>query len=198
MIQSRSAPLRIVSGHYPSEEIQGVDQSRVTPSSGDIRRIEQERKILAEAYIPIQNAVIMDGPFSFPVENVVVTSPYGSRRVFNGQLRSYHGGVDFRAREGTPIYAAQSGVVRLARNLFYAGNHVLIEHGMGIYTSYSHLSVIQVSEGDRVEKGQTLGLAGATGRVTAAHLHWTVNVHGVGVSPLQFAEILNKTYKTVS
>jgi murein DD-endopeptidase MepM/ murein hydrolase activator NlpD len=194
-IYHRDLPFRVVAGPYPSEEIRGVDQSRVTPGAEELARIARERELIAAAYVAARDSAMMDGPFAWPVEPRVVTSPYGTRRVFNGQLRSVHGGLDLRAREGTPIYAAQSGVVRLAQNLFYAGNHVLIEHGMGIHTSYSHLSKIEVEAGQWVEKGQRIGLAGATGRVTAAHLHWTVSVHGVGVSPLQCVEVLEGVYK---
>ena len=119
---------------------------------------------------------MMEDTFRYPVEKKTITSPYGTRRVFNGLLRSYHGGLDLRAYEGTPLYAAQSGVVKLAQDLFYSGNHVLIEHGMGIHTGYSHMSRLYVKTGDEVSRGQLLGLSGATGRVTAAHLHWTVSV----------------------
>ncbi len=195
-IYDRSLPFQIVRGPYKSEVIRGVPQSRVTPSAADYRRIAKERRIIGEAYIAVRDSVLMDATFSYPVEKQTITSEYGTRRVFNGQLRSYHGGLDLRAYEGTPIYAAQSGTVKLSQNLFYSGNHVLIEHGMGIHSSYSHMSKLHVKHGDWVEKGQRLGLSGATGRVTAAHLHWTVNINGVGVSPLQCFEVLNKLFKT--
>ncbi|MBM3262878.1 MAG: M23 family metallopeptidase [candidate division Zixibacteria bacterium] len=187
-------PVRIVAGPYRAETIEGVDQSRVAPSTDDLKRIADERDIIAKAYRVTRDSVMMDGPFFWPVENKVVTSPYGTRRVFNGQLRSVHGGLDLRAREGTPIFAAQSGVVRLAQNLFYAGNHVLIEHGMGVHSGYSHLSRIDVAVDQYVEKGQQVGLAGATGRVNAAHLHWTVSIHGVSVSPAQAFEMLDALF----
>jgi len=186
---------RVVEGPYRSEQIRGVPQNRVTPSDDDYRRIARERKLIAAAYEAVLDSIMMEDDFSFHVKKRTITSPYGTRRVFNGQLRSYHSGLDLRAYEGTPIYAAQSGIVKLAQNLFYSGNHVLIEHGMGIHSGYSHLSKISVKTGDRVEQGQLLGLSGATGRVTAAHLHWTVNIHGVGVSPLQLVETLDALYK---
>lgn len=191
----RELPFTIVAGPYRSEQIRGVPQSRVTPSVTDFRRIAREQKIIAAAYEAVLDTVMMGDTFRYPVEQKTITSPYGTRRVFNGQLRSYHGGLDLRAYEGTPLYAAQSGVVKLAQNLFYSGNHVLIEHGMGIHTGYSHMSRLYVKTGDEVSRGQLLGLSGATGRVTAAHLHWTVNVDGVGVSPLQFTEILAMLYR---
>ena len=193
-LYTRDIPFRIVAGPYKAESITGVDQSRVAPDAAALKRIAAERKVIAEAYVAVRDTAMMDGPFEWPVENRVVTSTYGNRRVFNGQLRSFHGGLDLRAREGTPVYAAQSGVVKLARNLFYSGNHVLLEHGMGIHTSYSHFSTIEVTEGQWVEKGQLLGLAGATGRVNAAHLHWTTSVNGVGVSPLQCVEIIEAVF----
>lgn len=193
-LYTREIPFRIVAGPYKAESITGVDQSRVAPDAAALERIASERKIIAEAYVAVRDTAMMDGPFKWPVENRVVTSMYGNRRVFNGQLRSFHGGLDLRAREGTPIYSAQSGVVKLARNLFYSGNHVLVEHGMGVHTSYSHFSTIEVTEGQWVEQGQLLGLAGATGRVNAAHLHWTTSVNGIGVSPLQCVEILEAVY----
>lgn len=194
-IFDRELPFAIVAGPYRSEQIRGVPQSRVTPSVADFRRIAREQRIIAAAYEAVRDTVMMEDTFRYPVEKKTITSPYGTRRVFNGQLRSYHGGLDLRAYEGTPLYAAQSGVVKLAQNLFYSGNHVLVEHGMGIHTGYSHMSRLYVKEGDEVSRGQLLGLSGATGRVTAAHLHWTVNVDGVGVSPLQFTEILAMLYQ---
>ena len=194
-IFGRQLPFSVVAGPYRSEQIRGVPQNRVTPSAVDYRRIARERKIIAAAYEAVRDTTMMEDTFNYPVEKKTITSPYGTRRVFNGQLRSYHGGLDLRAYEGTPIYAAQSGVVKLAQNLFYSGNHVLVEHGMGIHTGYSHMSRLYVKTGDEVARGQLLGLSGATGRVTAAHLHWTVNVNGVGVSPLQFTEILAMLYE---
>lgn len=191
----KELPFTIVAGPYRSEQIRGVPQSRVTPSVADFRRIARERKIIAKAYEAVRDTVMMEDTFRYPVEKKTITSPYGTRRVFNGQLRSFHGGLDLRAYEGTPLYAAQAGVVKLAQNLFFSGNQVLIEHGMGIHTGYSHMSRLYVKEGDEVSRGQLLGLSGATGRVTAAHLHWTVSVNGVGVSPLQFTEILAMLYQ---
>lgn len=194
-IFGRDLPFTIVPGPYRSEQIRGVPQNRVTPSAGDFRRIARERKIIAAAYEAVRDTAMMVDTFRYPVEKKTITSPYGTRRVFNGQLRSFHGGLDLRAYEGTPLYAAQSGVVKLAQNLFFSGNHVLLEHGMGIHTGYSHMSRLYVKTGDEVSRGQLLGLSGSTGRVTAAHLHWTVNVNGVGVSPLQFTEILAMLYQ---
>ncbi|MDE0232807.1 MAG: hypothetical protein OXN93_11060, partial [bacterium] len=119
-IFERELPFTIVAGPYRSEQIRGVPQSRVTPSVTDFRRIAREQKIIAAAYEAVRDTVMMEDTFRYPVEKKTITSPYGTRRVFNGLLRSYHGGLDLRAYEGTPLYAAQSGVVKLAQNLFYS------------------------------------------------------------------------------
>ena len=105
----RELPFTIVAGPYRSEQIRGVPQSRVTPSVTDFRRIALERKIISAAYEAVRDTVMMEDTFRYPVEKKTITSPYGTRRVFNGQLRSYHGGLDLRAYEGTPLFAAQSG-----------------------------------------------------------------------------------------
>ena len=96
--------------------------------------------------------------------------------MFNGQPRSPHSGADLRAGTGTPILAANRGRVVLAKELFFSGNAVYIDHGYGLYTTYLHLSRIDVAVGDMVERGQQIGLAGATGRVTGPHLHWGVRL----------------------
>jgi murein DD-endopeptidase MepM/ murein hydrolase activator NlpD len=111
------------------------------------------------------------------------TDSFGVRRMFNGKLASIHKGMDFRARMGTPVRASNSGVVVLARPLYYEGNCVIIDHGLGLFTLSMHLSRIQVHEGQRVATGELLGLSGATGRVTGPHLHWAVRWEGAYLDP---------------
>jgi murein DD-endopeptidase MepM/ murein hydrolase activator NlpD len=120
-----------------------------------------------------------------------ITSPFGNRRLFNKQLKSYHNGVDFRAPVGTPVFAANSGVVKIAENLFYSGNVVIVDHGNLIFTIYAHLSKIEVTADQQIEKGQQLGLTGATGRVSGPHLHWGVKVNGTAVNPIQFMRAMD-------
>ena len=132
----------------------------------------------------------VSGPIAKPRNNEI-SSRFGNRRVFNGQLKSYHNGLDFRSPKGTAVYATNSGVVRLAKNLFYSGNAVIIDHGTGIFTIYAHLSKIEVAAGQRIEKGQLIGLTGATGRVSGPHLHWGVKINGIAVNPLKFVEVMD-------
>jgi len=111
--------------------------------------------------------------------------------LFNGQHESYHRGTDFRARAGTPVYASNFGIVRLAKNLFYSGNIVIMDHGKGIFTNYAHLSKIQVVAGQQVTRGDQIGLSGATGRVSGPHLHWGVKINAAYVDPLQFLAVIS-------
>jgi murein DD-endopeptidase MepM/ murein hydrolase activator NlpD len=109
--------------------------------------------------------------------------------VFNGQPRAPHAGADLRANTGTPIYAANRGRVVLAKDLFYSGNAVFIDHGLGLYSTYLHLSEIKVAPGTIVERGALIGLAGATGRVTGPHLHWGVRIIDARVDPFSLLKL---------
>jgi murein DD-endopeptidase MepM/ murein hydrolase activator NlpD len=112
-----------------------------------------------------------------------VSSPYGIGRVLNGTPRAPHKGLDLEAATGDPVAAAADGVVLFAANLYYAGNAVYIDHGQGVVTGYFHLSEARVQAGQRVARGQVLGLAGDTGRSTRAHLHFGVWALGRAVDP---------------
>ena len=113
----------------------------------------------------------------------VVTSLFGSGRVFNGAVTSRHLGIDYRGAEGEPILAANRGVVALVDDFFLAGNVVYIDHGGGVVTGYFHMSKQLVSVGDTVQRGDTIGLVGKTGRVTGPHLHWSARYGTVTVNP---------------
>ena len=118
------------------------------------------------------------------------TGAFGSRSVFNGQPRNPHSGADFRATEGTPVIAPNVGTVVLTGDTYFSGGSVILDHGWGLYSYFAHLSKILVEDEELVEPGQVLGHAGATGRVTGPHLHWTVRLNGARVDPLSLIEIL--------
>ena len=113
-----------------------------------------------------------------------ITARFGSGRTFNGTLASRHLGVDFAGKLGAPVRASNRGVVALVDNFFLAGNVVYIDHGGGVVTGYFHLSRTLVAEGDTVERGQEIGLVGATGRVTGPHLHWSARYGALTVNPV--------------
>lgn len=118
-----------------------------------------------------------------------MNSAYGIRRSYNGgEVTRYHNGADFATIPGTPIFAAADGVVVLADLLNIRGNAIVLDHGWGVFTTYSHLNETLVTIGETVRSGQTIGLSGSTGRVTGAHLHWEVWVNGVAVNPMQWVQ----------
>jgi murein DD-endopeptidase MepM/ murein hydrolase activator NlpD len=124
----------------------------------------------------------------------IITSEFGSGRLFNGRTTSRHLGVDFRGAVGQPVRAANRGVVALVDNFFLAGNVVYINHGGGVVTAYFHLSKALVAVGDTITRGQQIGLVGATGRVTGPHLHWTARYGTVTVNPLDLVALDRNWY----
>jgi len=169
-----SAGLRVKPGKFKTTKL-NVDPSKVSPPAEAMARIQEEKEELAACLTNSSTTPLWDGLFMLPVD-ALVTGGYGSRRMFNGELKSSHLGTDIRADEKTPIVAGNAGKVALAKDMYFAGNLVVIDHGLGILTGYAHMSRIDVKKGDPVTKGQRLGMAGRTGRVTGPHLHWTFRV----------------------
>ena len=145
-------------------------------------RVEHEAKELDEIWQRVTPARLWTKSFVRPAVGGLGSS-FGLRRVFNEEPKSPHAGLDIKAPTGTEVYAANRGTVALARELFYTGNTVVIDHGLGLYTIYAHLSRIDVEAGKPVERAQRVGLVGATGRVTGPHLHWGVKLLGARVDP---------------
>jgi len=189
-------PIEVTKGQFKKEKLR-VPKGKVSPSTTDRRRISGERSTIKSIYNTPEPSRLWETAFAMPATGRV-TSPFGSQRVLNGTLRSYHNGIDFRAPTGTPIFAANGGIVRLASNLFYSGNHLIIDHGLGLFTGYSHLSAFSVTPGQRVHKGQEIGLAGATGRTNGPHLHWAAKVNGINVDPLQLMELIDSLFAAES
>jgi len=182
--------LKVIDGNY-TKEILHVDSSKVNPKSPAVKkRVAQEYNQAMKIYHTRTPKSYLKKPFILPMESKI-TSDFGRARLYNGSLKGYHSGTDFRAKVGTPIYAANDGVVALVAKRFYSGGTVLLNHGEGIYTCYFHMSRFDVKEGEVVKRGQLLGLSGKTGRVTGPHLHFSVRIDGVQVDPLQFISLLN-------
>ena len=119
-------------------------------------------------------------------------SRFGTRSIFNGERRNPHAGADFASPLGRPVKAPNGGNVVAARELFYTGNVVIIDHGLGVFSMLAHLSRIDVKEGDEVKAGDVIGLVGATGRVTGPHLHWALTVSGARVDPVSALTVLGE------
>lgn len=160
-----------------------VDEKFVNPPEEVAARIERERERLDAIFAAASADKLWTGPFVAPVSGAA-TSSFGRRSVYNGQPRSPHSGADFQARAGTPVRAPNSGSIVLAENLYFAGNTVVIDHGLGLYSYLAHLSRFSVTEGTKLKRGDVIGRVGATGRVTGPHLHWSVRLAGARVDPL--------------
>ncbi|MGH9590102.1 MAG: M23 family metallopeptidase [Terracidiphilus sp.] len=176
-----SRPVTILPAHYRTAEL-SVAPRFIQPNPAQLKQIEFEIALKKKIFAVSVPRPLWSGDFHAPVR-ATPTASFGARRTFNGKLASVHKGMDFRARMGTPVHASNSGVVVLAERLYFEGNCVAIDHGMGLYTIAMHLSKIDVHDGERVSKGQLLGLSGATGRVTGPHLHWAVRWDNAYLDP---------------
>ena len=153
-------------------------QALLTPE-----KVAEERRRVAAALRELHQRQLWTGALAMPVEGSV-SSPYGVLSIYQGVTRGFHGGVDIAAAEGTPVYAAADGIVRLAEPLPLSGNAVLLDHGLGVVSSYLHLSSVTVQAGQRVARGEPVGRVGSTGLATGPHLHWGLRVNGVRVDPV--------------
>ena len=188
--RSRSArePVTVKAQQFPTTELK-VEDKYVELSPTDAARATREAQETDAIYGTLTPECYWSEPFVAPIKGAKDGRNFGHRRVFNGQPRAPHSGADLRADVGTPVYAANRGRVVLAKDLFYSGNAVIIDHGLGLYTMYLHLSKIDVAPGAIVEQGQRLGLAGATGRVTGPHLHWGVRIVDARVDPFSLLRL---------
>ncbi len=182
-----SRSIEIHEAHYRTGTL-SVEPQFVEPGAEALKEIHAEVELKDKVFAESAPEPLWSGDFRAPVA-APPTDSFGTRRTFNGKLASVHKGMDFRAHTGTPVQAGNSGVVVLARPLYYEGNCVAIDHGMGLYTISMHLSRIDVHEGERVAKGQRIGLSGATGRVTGPHLHWAVRWEGAYLDPAKLLQM---------
>lgn len=166
-----------------------VDEAFVTPPASEQARIEREAALLAGVWKSPPSERLWAEPFVRPVPGVA-NSAFGTRSVFNGKMRSAHGGADLLSPGGTPVHAPNAGRILVARSLYFSGNTVVIDHGLGLFSMLAHLSVVDVHEGDRVIAAQTIGRVGATGRVTGPHLHWAVRASDARIDPLALLALL--------
>jgi murein DD-endopeptidase MepM/ murein hydrolase activator NlpD len=166
-----------------------VAQAFVTPPPEMADRIQQEALMLQQLWRSSVPERLWDGAFVRPVPDSA-NSAFGTRSVFNGQPRSPHGGADFDSPAGRPITAPNAGRIVLARELYFTGNTVVIDHGLGLFSLFAHLSETGVQEGQSIARGNRVGKVGATGRVTGPHLHWTVRAGDARVDPLSLLEVL--------
>jgi murein DD-endopeptidase MepM/ murein hydrolase activator NlpD len=175
--------LRVADGAFPIQRLD-VAPEYVELSPEDRDRSERDAAELGRVFSSATSERLWQRGFRAPVAGSEPSGSFGKRRVFNGQPRSPHSGEDFSAPAGSPVLATARGRVVLAKDLFFLGTTVVLDHGFGLYSFYGHLSSIGVEVGTLVESGAVLGTVGATGRVTGAHLHWGVRLGDARVNPM--------------
>jgi murein DD-endopeptidase MepM/ murein hydrolase activator NlpD len=175
---------------YPIQRIDGLPPSKVTPPPEVLERIRREAEAVRQArgrYRAEQD--FLDG-FQWPAE-ARISGVYGSQRILNGQPRQPHYGVDLALADGAAVAAPADGVVIFAEpDLYYSGGTLIIDHGMGLSSSFLHLREILVATGERVRRGQPVARAGATGRATGPHLDWRMNLGEARLDPERVLEAL--------
>jgi len=177
----REVRVRIARRDYGTDHLTlPPEKVELTPEA--LAQVQADQQALAQAWRTPSLEAWWSGAFIRPVPGEV-SGQFGRRRVINGERKSPHTGQDLRAVMDEPIKASNAGRVALVRDCFFSGNSVVLDHGLGLYSMYFHLDQAKVKEGDRVEKGQVIGLAGMTGRATGPHLHWGFRLLGARVDP---------------
>ena len=166
---------------YPSIKVT-VAKRFTEPDKAELERIHQDKTVKQDVFQHTNPEREWSGKFLAPVV-APVSDAFGTRRTFNGKVQSMHQGLDYGVPTGTPVSAANAGIVLLAGPLYFEGNCVVLDHGQGLLTLYLHLSEIKVKQGERIAAGQEIGRSGGTGRATGPHLHFAVRWQGVYLNP---------------
>jgi murein DD-endopeptidase MepM/ murein hydrolase activator NlpD len=179
----------VARAQYPKIKVQlSVEKKFTEPTPEQQAQIAESVKVKEEYLGRVTPERKWDGSFKAPVE-AATSDVFGSQRIFNGVAQRPHLGLDFRVPTGTSVAAMNAGTVLLARFLYFEGNCVVIDHGLGLLTLYFHLSEFRVKEGDSVTRGQEIGLSGGTGRATGPHLHVAVRWEGAYLDPARLLEL---------
>ena len=186
--ESTSKEIFVEGKEFPVEKL-WVEEKFVTPPEEVRERIQWEAELLRSLYMVSSDSWLGEGSFIIPVEGRA-SDNFGKRRIFNNKPRSPHSGQDISAPSGTPVHSSNSGRVVLSKNLYFSGNTVIIDHGLGVFTYYCHFSEISVKRGDWVRRGDLIGKVGATGRVTGPHLHWSLRIQGTSVDPYALTHLI--------
>ncbi len=175
---------KVLKRKYNIQRIDGLEESKVTPPESVYKRIKEENNKIGKARGINSDLSFFKNKFIMPVEGII-SGVYGSQRILNGKPKWPHYGIDIAAKKGTPIKSSGSGIVTMAENdLYYTGGTIIMDHGHGISTIYSHLETILVSVGDIVDQGNVIGTVGSTGRSTGPHLDFRINWFQTRLDPM--------------
>ena len=185
--ERRSLSVLVMQEAYPEQRLT-LPSRMVDLDQKTLARVETESKAIHRAFAGFVPHPLWKGGFLEPVHGTI-SGRFGSRRVINGQPRKPHSGEDIAAPEGTPVLAMNDGMVRLTADHFFSGKGVIVDHGLGLFSMYFHLSGVDVKQGQVVQKGQVIGKVGSTGRTTGPHLHWGVRLNGARVDPYSLLDL---------
>ena len=175
---------QVLKRKYNIQRIDGLEESKVTPPKSVYKRIKAENNKIGAARAINSDLPFFKNQFIMPVEGII-SGVYGSQRILNGKPRWPHYGIDIAAKQGTMIKSSGSGVVTMAEDdLYYTGGTIIMDHGHGISTIYSHLETVMVSVGDQINQGDIIGTVGSTGRSTGPHLDFRVNWFQTRLDPM--------------
>ena len=175
---------QVLKRKYNIQRIDGLEESKVTPPESVYKRIKEENNKIGEARAINSDLPFFKNQFIMPVEGII-SGVYGSQRILNGKPRWPHYGIDIAAKQGTMIKSSGSGIVTMAEDdLYYTGGTIIMDHGHGISTIYSHLETVMVSVGDKINQGDVIGTVGSTGRSTGPHLDFRVNWFQTRLDPM--------------
>ena len=175
---------KVLKRKYNIQRIDGLEESKVTPPESVYKRIKEENNKIGKARATNSDLTFFKNQFIMPVEGII-SGVYGSQRILNGKPKWPHYGIDIAAKKGTMIKSSGTGVVTMAEDdLYYTGGTVIMDHGHGISTIYSHLETVMVSVGDKINKGDIIGTVGSTGRSTGPHLDFRVNWFQTRLDPM--------------
>jgi len=169
---------------YKIQRIDGLEESKVTPPEKVYKRIKEENNKIAEARAINSDHIFFKDKFIMPVKGII-TGVYGSQRILNGKPKWPHYGIDIAANQGTMIKSSANGIVTMAEDdLYYTGGTIIMDHGHGISTIYSHLETVFVSVGEKINQGDIIGTVGSTGRSTGPHLDFRINWFQTRLDPM--------------
>ena len=181
-VRAREWTIRVTPRRFTVQRLT-LPQHMVDLDPDTSARVTRETDRLKELWKRVTPERLLRGPFLSPVQVPHAPEGFGHRRIINNQPRAPHSGADYKAPPGSVVVASNAGRVALAEEQFFAGNAVVLDHGLGLYTAYFHLQTILVKAGDIVTKGQEIGRVGATGRATGPHLHFGVRLQGARIDP---------------
>ncbi len=175
---------KVLKRKYNIQRIDGLDEKKVTPPEEVYKRIKKENNKIGQARAINSDLIFFKDKFIMPVEGII-SGVYGSQRILNGKPRWPHYGIDIAADKGTKIKSSATGIVTMSENdLYYTGGTIIMDHGHGVSTIYSHLEEVMVNVGDKINQGDIIGTVGSTGRSTGPHLDFRINWFQTRLDPM--------------